>query len=192
MFLIASGKLPEINHGGQASKDCLAFIKACTIGESEERPSAKDLLKHPFLTGACSSSVMATLLEKTYALESAQAEEEGDEEDEEEGEAEEAGSQPAPASTTSSQGANGANTTTTTTTTTTTPPPPPPQSSSAPFGSGHIGMHQNPGHRSVVYDGKAELEDNEEEETVGGTIIISARKMTARPPVGRTVSPPIP
>ncbi|KAF9173505.1 p21 protein (Cdc42 Rac)-activated kinase, partial [Mortierella sp. AD010] len=69
MFLIASGDLPPINHGGLASKRCISFLEACTMGESEERPCAKELLAHPFLELACDSSVMATLLSRTYALE---------------------------------------------------------------------------------------------------------------------------
>ncbi|KAF9197846.1 p21 protein (Cdc42 Rac)-activated kinase [Haplosporangium sp. Z 27] len=70
MFLIASGDLPAVNHQGLASKRCISFVEACTTGEGEERPSAKDLLVHPFLELACDSSVMAKLLARTYALES--------------------------------------------------------------------------------------------------------------------------
>ncbi|KAF9113157.1 p21 protein (Cdc42 Rac)-activated kinase [Mortierella sp. AM989] len=73
MFLIASGDLPAINHGGLASKRCISFVEACTTGEGEERPSAKDLLVHPFLELACDSSVMAKLLARTYALEAGDA-----------------------------------------------------------------------------------------------------------------------
>ncbi|KAF9434806.1 p21 protein (Cdc42 Rac)-activated kinase, partial [Entomortierella beljakovae] len=69
MFLIASGDLPNINDGGLASKRFISFIEACTTGEGEERPSAKELLGHPFLNLACDHSVMAKLLARTYALE---------------------------------------------------------------------------------------------------------------------------
>ncbi|KAG9325826.1 hypothetical protein KVV02_005750 [Mortierella alpina] len=81
MFLIASGDLPKVNDGGLASKRCLSFVGACTSGEDEERPSAKDLLMHPFLDLACDYSDMAKLLVRTYELEAA----EGEEEEEEEG-----------------------------------------------------------------------------------------------------------
>ncbi|KAG0308745.1 p21 protein (Cdc42 Rac)-activated kinase [Dissophora globulifera] len=75
MFLIASGDIPDINQGELASPLCLAFIRACTTGNSEERPTAKDLLAHPFLETACESSVMATLLARTYALEAGESSE---------------------------------------------------------------------------------------------------------------------
>ncbi|CAO3565107.1 unnamed protein product [Mortierella alpina] len=79
MFLIASGDLPKVNDRGLASKRCLSFVGACTSGEDEERPSAQDLLMHPFLDLACDYSDMAKLLVRTYELEAA-----GDEEEEEE------------------------------------------------------------------------------------------------------------
>ncbi|KAF9939943.1 p21 protein (Cdc42 Rac)-activated kinase [Mortierella alpina] len=84
MFLIASGDLPKVNDRGLASKRCLSFVGACTSGEDEERPSAQDLLMHPFLDLACDYSDMAKLLVRTYELEAA----EGEEEEEEEGEGE--------------------------------------------------------------------------------------------------------
>ncbi|KAF9188138.1 p21 protein (Cdc42 Rac)-activated kinase [Haplosporangium sp. Z 767] len=87
MFLIASGDLPQINHGGLASKRCISFVEACTSGEGEERPSAQELLSHPFLGLACDTSVMTKLVARTYELEASGAAEE----DEEEGPAEEKG-----------------------------------------------------------------------------------------------------
>lgn len=185
MFSIASGGLPEINHGGQASNECLSFIKACAVAEGEERPSARELLNHPFLKMACSTAVMATLLERTYALEAAQDAEEGEEEGEE-GEEEEAG---AGAEESSSRSVS-------------TPPPqaqapspqPQPQQTSS-SQQGANGVEQ----RQSVIEGKAELEEQEEQEQeeqeeqqqVEGTILVSARRLTARPHIGRIVSPPM-
>ncbi|KAI1290651.1 p21 protein (Cdc42 Rac)-activated kinase [Mortierella claussenii] len=92
MFLIASGDLPKINHGGLASKRCISFVEACTVGKGEDRPGARDLLDHPFLQLACETNTMAKLLERTYALESGEelAPEDEEEEEEEEEEAEDA------------------------------------------------------------------------------------------------------
>ncbi|KAF9275009.1 p21 protein (Cdc42 Rac)-activated kinase [Mortierella alpina] len=84
MFLIASGDLPKVNDRGLASKRCLSFVGACTSGEDEERPSAQDLLMHPFLDLACDYADMAKLLVRTYELEAAGGEGE-EEEDEGEG-----------------------------------------------------------------------------------------------------------
>ncbi|KAG0212712.1 p21 protein (Cdc42 Rac)-activated kinase [Mortierella sp. GBA30] len=84
MFLIASGELPKINDRGLASKRCLSFVAACTSGEDEERPSAQDLLMHPFLDLACTYGDMAKLLVRTYELEAGAAEDEEEEEQEEE------------------------------------------------------------------------------------------------------------
>ncbi|KAF9124118.1 p21 protein (Cdc42 Rac)-activated kinase [Mortierella sp. 14UC] len=80
MFLIASGALPGLKHQGLASKRCQSFVEVCTSGEGEERPSASELLSHPFLGLACDSSIMAQLLTRTYELEAAA----GDEDEEEE------------------------------------------------------------------------------------------------------------
>ncbi|KAG0280841.1 p21 protein (Cdc42 Rac)-activated kinase [Linnemannia exigua] len=80
MFLIASGALPSLKDQGLASKRCQSFVEVCTSGEGEERPSASELLSHPFLGLACDSSIMAQLLTRTYELEAAA----GDEDEEEE------------------------------------------------------------------------------------------------------------
>ncbi|KAG0280333.1 p21 protein (Cdc42 Rac)-activated kinase [Linnemannia gamsii] len=80
MFLIASGALPAIKHQGLASKRCQSFVEVCTSGEGEDRPSASELLSHPFLGLACDTSIMAQLLTRTYELEAAA----GDEDEEEE------------------------------------------------------------------------------------------------------------
>ncbi|KAF8939865.1 p21 protein (Cdc42 Rac)-activated kinase [Dissophora ornata] len=78
MFLIASGDLPKVNHGGLASDTCLSFVDACTSGDGDSRPSAKDLLVHPFLDVACDSLIMAELLARTYALEAGESMEDVD------------------------------------------------------------------------------------------------------------------
>ncbi|KAF9586603.1 p21 protein (Cdc42 Rac)-activated kinase [Lunasporangiospora selenospora] len=86
MFLIASGDLPKIRQHEMASKRCVSFITTCTTGEDEERPSAKELLEHPFLELACESDSMALLLMRTYELEAGGAEDmqsEGDPETDE-------------------------------------------------------------------------------------------------------------
>ncbi|KAG9060897.1 p21 protein (Cdc42 Rac)-activated kinase [Linnemannia hyalina] len=80
MFLIASGALPAIKHQGLASKRCQSFVEVCTSGEGEDRPSASELLSHPFLGLACDTPIMAQLLTRTYELEAAA----GDEDEEEE------------------------------------------------------------------------------------------------------------
>lgn len=83
MFLIASGALPAIKHQGLASKRCQSFIEVCTSGEGEDRPSASELLSHPFLGLACDTSIMAQLLTRTYELEAAAGDEDEEEEEEE-------------------------------------------------------------------------------------------------------------
>ncbi|KAH7042852.1 kinase-like domain-containing protein [Linnemannia elongata] len=81
MFLIASGALPAIKHQGLASKRCQSFVEVCTSGEGEDRPSASELLSHPFLGLACDASIMAQLLTRTYELEAAAGDEDEEEED---------------------------------------------------------------------------------------------------------------
>ncbi|KAF9140009.1 p21 protein (Cdc42 Rac)-activated kinase [Linnemannia schmuckeri] len=83
MFLIASGALPAIKHQGLASKRCQSFVEVCTSGEGEDRPSASELLSHPFLGLACDVSIMAQLLTRTYELEAAAGDDDEDEEEEE-------------------------------------------------------------------------------------------------------------
>ncbi|KAF9929521.1 p21 protein (Cdc42 Rac)-activated kinase [Linnemannia zychae] len=80
MFLIASGPLPNLKHNGLASKRCQSFVNVCTSGEGEERPSASELLSHPFLDLACDPSTMVQLLTRTYELEAAAGDEDDDEE----------------------------------------------------------------------------------------------------------------
>ncbi|KAG0241644.1 signal transducing kinase of the PAK [Actinomortierella wolfii] len=86
MFLIASGELPNIKNQAAASRRCVSFVTACTSGENEDRPSAEELLMHPFLDLACNADAMVKLLQRTYELEAAGQDEE---EEENEGEYEE-------------------------------------------------------------------------------------------------------
>ncbi|KAH7025561.1 hypothetical protein BKA57DRAFT_480328 [Linnemannia elongata] len=65
MFLIASGALPAIKHQGLASKRCQSFVEVCTSGEGEDRPSASELLSHPFWVLPAIASIMAQLLTRT-------------------------------------------------------------------------------------------------------------------------------
>lgn len=217
MFLIASGDLPKIQHEEQASKGCLSFIKDCTVGEGEARSSAKDLLKHPFLESACDASVMATLLERTYALEAAQEAEEGEEEEEEgeeegegAGDEEESSSQAVQVSTPQqpAEPAQPVQPVQPVQSTQQIPSPPPSQQQQdstvnhgtvtinhvngvsitppSPTSSTSVGSGRRLG---SSHEGKAELE--EETEEVDGPIVVNARRLTARPLVGRIVSPPM-
>ncbi|KAI7821943.1 hypothetical protein BC939DRAFT_454994 [Gamsiella multidivaricata] len=161
MFLIASGDLPKINHGGLVSQRCLSFVEACTSGEGEDRPSARDLLMHPFLEFACDTSVMVQLLERTYALEAGN--EENDEGDGDEGDGDEDAEQ-----TEKEQH----------------PLLPEGRHESAGMASGSsaVSKYEN----TYQSDGKTEVEDEDEEETV----IAVATKMTARSTVGRAIASP--
>ncbi|KAF9897769.1 p21 protein (Cdc42 Rac)-activated kinase, partial [Lobosporangium transversale] len=162
MFLIASGDLPRVKDGGLASMRCITFVEECTTGESEKRPTAKELLAHPFLDLACDTSVMATLLKRTYELEAAGEGEEGgdgeEEEEEEEEETQQQQQQPIK---------NGAM----------------PGGSVATMDSKTSGVGGSDG--GVIAGDKQELEDEEE-----GTVISVATKMSARTTFGRAISPP--
>ncbi|KAF9356863.1 p21 protein (Cdc42 Rac)-activated kinase [Mortierella sp. AD094] len=185
MFLIASGDLPDVNHGGLASKRCISFVEACTLGESEERPCAKDLLVHPFLELACDSSVMATLLSRTYSLEAGDSIENA-QEDEDESEqsqprdalADEAGSSPA-TSVSCLETKNGLDDLD--------------RNVPTVLESEVLNTNNNFGDKaewdeSCMGIGKSEyIEEAEDEDD---TVIAVATKMTARPTIGRAVSPP--
>ncbi|KAF9973112.1 signal transducing kinase of the PAK [Actinomortierella ambigua] len=82
MFLIASGELPNIKNQAAASRRCVSFVNACTSGENEDRPSAEELLMHPFLDLACDAEAMVKLLQRTYELEASGQDEEEEEEEE--------------------------------------------------------------------------------------------------------------
>ncbi|KAG0249536.1 signal transducing kinase of the PAK, partial [Actinomortierella ambigua] len=82
MFLIASGELPNIRNQALASRRCVSFVNACTSGENDDRPSAEELLMHPFLDLACDAEAMVKLLQRTYELEASGQDEEEEEEEE--------------------------------------------------------------------------------------------------------------
>uniref|UniRef100_A0A7S2TUD3 Protein kinase domain-containing protein n=1 Tax=Lotharella oceanica TaxID=641309 RepID=A0A7S2TUD3_9EUKA len=64
IFLIPSRPPPTLDDDDDWSPNFKDFVKRCLHKEFKSRPSAEDLLKHPFVTGAPNQKLVATLVEK--------------------------------------------------------------------------------------------------------------------------------
>jgi len=62
LFLIVSKGRPDFKNPSLMSDGFKDFVNQCTITNPEDRPSATDLLKHPFLKNAKPTSTLATLV----------------------------------------------------------------------------------------------------------------------------------
>jgi len=65
IFMIPSRPPPKLTEPDKASKDFNDFVAQCLIKNPEQRPTAADLLKHPFITKAKTSSVLTVLIEES-------------------------------------------------------------------------------------------------------------------------------
>jgi len=89
LFLIPKNPPPTLE--GNFSKKFKKFIAACLKKETNERPTAKDLLKHPFVKGAKKTSGLTELIERRKRWKQVVGPTSSDEEDEEEGAANDGG-----------------------------------------------------------------------------------------------------
>ena len=62
LFLIPKNDAPQLE--GNFSKPLKSFVASCLEKDPEKRLSAKELLKHPFIKGAKSNSVLIELLNR--------------------------------------------------------------------------------------------------------------------------------
>ncbi|CAO3589715.1 unnamed protein product [Absidia cylindrospora] len=68
VFLIAANGIPKLDCPEQWSSALIDFIEQCTIMDPSRRPSAEQLLKHPFLSLATTSEKTAALVEERKRL----------------------------------------------------------------------------------------------------------------------------
>ncbi|KAF7726701.1 p21 protein (Cdc42 Rac)-activated kinase [Apophysomyces ossiformis] len=90
LFLIAANGLPPLREPDRWSEEFKDFIQKCTTEDPSQRPSAEELLKHPFLRSVATTNDMTELIEETRRLELMNQEEEEEEEEEEDEEEEQA------------------------------------------------------------------------------------------------------
>jgi len=62
LFLIPKNDPPELS--GNFSKSFKEFVARCLCKAPEQRPSAQDLLKHPFIKGASRKNILLDLIER--------------------------------------------------------------------------------------------------------------------------------
>ena len=62
LFLIATNGTPEIQNREQLSPEFQSFLDSCLEMDVEKRPSASELLKHPFLKTSAPLSTLTPLI----------------------------------------------------------------------------------------------------------------------------------
>merc|ERR1712025_775403 len=62
LYLIATNGKPLIEHRDRLSPEFQSFLDACLEMDVEKRPSARQLLNHPFLKGAAPLSTLTPLI----------------------------------------------------------------------------------------------------------------------------------
>eukprot|EP01094_Clydonella_sp_ATCC50884_P029584 TRINITY_DN9310_c0_g1_i1.p2 TRINITY_DN9310_c0_g1~~TRINITY_DN9310_c0_g1_i1.p2 ORF type:complete len:177 (-),score=54.56 TRINITY_DN9310_c0_g1_i1:148-678(-) len=67
LFMIVSQGRPAYKDPDGMSAEIKDFIEKCTMMEPDDRPSAEELLKHPFLEKACPLSDLVPLVKKAKA-----------------------------------------------------------------------------------------------------------------------------
>lgn len=66
LFLIPKNPAPQLS--GPYKKDFKDFVELCLNKEPDNRPSAKELLRHPFIRKAKKNSILVELIEKSREL----------------------------------------------------------------------------------------------------------------------------
>jgi serine/threonine protein kinase len=66
MYEIATTGVPDLKDPGKHSKDLRAFVHACLQLDAPLRPSAKDLLKHAWPSGACTSTEIRSMIQTIW------------------------------------------------------------------------------------------------------------------------------
>lgn len=64
LFMITTQGIPDLQNPDQWSKEFKDFVKLCLKKEPSERPTANDLMTHPFLDKCCSNAEFVKLAEK--------------------------------------------------------------------------------------------------------------------------------
>lgn len=77
LFLIPKEKPPRLE-GGKWTKEFKDFVSLCLNKDPDRRPSARALLKHPFIRRAGKTDILRELVEKAKAFEKRSAERESD------------------------------------------------------------------------------------------------------------------
>ncbi|KAG0338937.1 signal transducing kinase of the PAK, partial [Podila minutissima] len=62
LYLIATNGTPALQHPEKLSPDFTDFLAQCLEVDPEKRPTATELLRHPFLTRAHSVRTLAPLI----------------------------------------------------------------------------------------------------------------------------------
>jgi serine/threonine protein kinase len=62
LYLIATNGTPTLQHPEKVSKDFTDFLHKCLEVDAEKRPTATELLKHPFIVNAHSVRTLAPLI----------------------------------------------------------------------------------------------------------------------------------
>lgn len=80
LFLIVSKGRPPYKNADAMSPEIKDFIAKCTQMSAADRPSAEELLKHPFMAKACDYAELSPLVQKAKEEANKVFEEDGDEE----------------------------------------------------------------------------------------------------------------
>jgi len=64
LFLITTKGIPDLKEPGKWSVEFKDFVKQCLIKDVEKRPSAAQLMDHPFLSKACQPSGLVPVIEE--------------------------------------------------------------------------------------------------------------------------------
>ena len=68
LFLIHTYGIPEISDKDQRSEEFLDFLDQCLQVDPEKRPTATQLLEHPFIQTACDMAFIPPLIELAEQL----------------------------------------------------------------------------------------------------------------------------
>ena len=68
MFLITTKELPTLQAPEQWSEELREFQQCCLQKDPETRPTASELLHHPFLEKACDKSELLVAIESAQQL----------------------------------------------------------------------------------------------------------------------------
>jgi len=68
IFMIPSRPPPKLTEPDKWSKELNDFTAQCLIKNPEQRPTAADLLKHPFITKAKNASVLVSIIEEANEI----------------------------------------------------------------------------------------------------------------------------
>ncbi|KAI8073107.1 kinase-like domain-containing protein [Gongronella butleri] len=79
VYLIAASGVPPLE--GEWSEPFLDFVQLCTTVDTQQRPTAEQLLKHPFTSMACTTETMVDMVVTTIQQNALEQEQEDDHDD---------------------------------------------------------------------------------------------------------------